>query len=88
MASALVTAMLWVSVILLLGSILYVTYEQAPWVWTDLARAYNAFMGPFINNTIVGVVNIFNTVFKGVIPLWNGFNFFISRLLSGYFLPP
>jgi hypothetical protein len=44
-------------------------------------------MGPFINNTIVGVVNIFNTVFKGVIPLWNGFNFFISRLLSGYFLP-
>ena len=39
MASALVTSMLWVSVILLLGSILYVTYEQAPWVWTDLARA-------------------------------------------------
>ena len=86
-ASALVTVMLWVSIVMLLGSILYVTYEQAPWVWTDLARAYNAFLGPFINTTVVGFAGILNTVFKGVIPLWNGFFYFISRLLSGYFLP-
>ena len=87
LASALVTAMLWVSIILLVGSILYVTYEQAPWVWTDMARAYNAFLGPFINTTVVGSFELLNTVFKGVIPLWNGFFFFINRLLSGYFLP-
>jgi hypothetical protein len=87
LASALVSAMLWVSVVLLLGSIMYVTYEQAPWVWTDLARAYNAFLGPFINETIVGTVTLLNTVFKGIIPLWNGVFFFISRLTSGFFLP-
>jgi hypothetical protein len=87
MASALVTAMLWVSIVLLLSSILYVTYEQAPWVWTDLARAYNAFLGPFIQNTIVELLRLSNTVFKGIIPIWNGFFFFASRLLNGYFLP-
>ena len=87
MASALVTVMFWVSVVMLIGSILYVTYEQAPWVWTDLARAYNAFLGPFINNTVVGVANLTNIVFKGVVPLWNGFFFFLNRLFNGYFLP-
>lgn len=87
LASALVTVLLWVSVVMLMGSILYVTYEQAPWVWTDLARAYNAFLGPFVNTTIVGTADVVNTVFKGVVPLWNGFFFFINRLLSGYLLP-
>ena len=87
MASALVTAMLWVSLVLLLSSILYVTYEQAPWVWTDMARAYNSFLGPFIHNTVVELLTLTNTVFKGAIPLWNGFFFFTSRLLNGYFLP-
>lgn len=87
LASALITILLWVSVVMLIGSILYVTYEQSPWVWTDLARAYNAFLGPFVNTTVVGAAGIVNTVFKGVIPLWNSFFFFISRLLNGYFLP-
>ena len=87
LASALVTVMLWVSVVLILGSVMYVTYEQAPWVWTDLARAYNAFIGPYMSNTIVAVVNIFNVVFKGVIPLWNSAWFFVSRLMNGFFLP-
>lgn len=87
LVSALVTAMFWVSVVLLMGSILYVTYEQAPWVWTDLARAYNAFLGPFVNTTIVDSLDLLNTVFKGIIPLWNGSFFFINRLLSGYFIP-
>jgi hypothetical protein len=87
LASVLISAMLWVSIILLLGSVMYVTYEQAPWVWTDLARAYNAFLGPFIHTTVVGTVGLFNTVFKGIIPLWNGVFFFISRLISGFFLP-
>ena len=87
LASALVTTLLWVSIVMLLGSVMYVTYEQAPWVWTDLARAYNAFLGPFVNTTIVGTADIVNTIFKGVVPLWNGFFFFLSRLLSGYFLP-
>ena len=87
LASALVTIMLWVSVVMLVGSILYVTYEQAPWVWTDLARAYNAFLGPFVNTTVVGFAGIFNTIFRGVVPLWNGFFYFINRLLSGYLLP-
>ena len=72
MASALVTVMLWVSIVLLFSSILYVTYEQAPWVWTDLARAYNAFLGPFMQSTIVELLRLFNTVFKGKIPIWNG----------------
>ena len=87
MASALVTAMLWVSIVLLLSSILYVTFEQAPWVWTDLARAYNAFLGPFIHTTVVETARLANTVFKGVIPLWNSWFFFVGRLLSGYLLP-
>ena len=36
---------LWVAVLLMIGSVVYVVYEDFPWVWTDLARAYNVFLG-------------------------------------------
>ena len=39
---------LWVTVLLMIGSVIYVVYEDFLWVWTDLARAYNAFLGPFM----------------------------------------
>ena len=85
--SALTTALIWVSFMLLMGSILYVTYEQAPWVWTDLARAYNAFVGPFVHATVVQVFKLTNEVFKGVIPLYNGLIFLIGRILQGFIFP-
>ena len=85
--SALTTALIWVSFLLLMGSIFYVTYEQAPWVWTDLARAYNAFMGPFIDSTLVQGFKFFDIVFKGVIPLYNASIFLISRIVQGFIFP-
>ena len=35
-ASALLTSLLWVLALIILGSVIYVTYEQAPFVWTDI----------------------------------------------------
>jgi hypothetical protein len=87
LTSALTTALILVSFMLLMGSILYVTYEQVPWVWTDLARAYNAFLGPFMQNTVVQALRIFNFGFKGVIPFWNGSIFIVSRIMQGYVFP-
>jgi hypothetical protein len=70
-----------------MGSILYVTYEQAPWVWTDMARGYNAFMGPFIHNTVVQALKLFNEAFKGVVPLYNAFLFIVGRVMQGFIFP-
>ena len=78
LTSALTTALVWVSFLLLLSSVLYVSYEQAPWVWTDLARGYNATLGPFLNTTVVWALRILNVVFRGTVPLWNGTIFIVS----------
>ena len=87
LASALLTVVLWATVLLALSSILYVTYEQAPWVWTDLIRAYNAFLGPFIHGTVIQILELGDMVFRGLIPLWNAFFFFLNRVLQGWLLP-
>lgn len=85
--SALLGGVLWGTALIALGSLLYLVYEEFPWVWTDLARSYNAFLGPFIQNTIVEVLKLTNIVFRGIIPLWNGVIFFFLRLLNGYAIP-
>ena len=85
--SALLGGLLWATALVAMGSILYLVYEEFPWVWTDLARSYNAFLGPFIQNTVVEALKLANIVFRGVIPLWNGVIFFFMRLLNGYALP-
>lgn len=85
--SALAGGVLWGTALIALGSILYLMYEEFPWVWTDLARSYNAFLGPFIQNTVVEVLKLTNMVFRGIIPLWNGVIFFFLRLLNGYTIP-
>ena len=87
LASSLLSVLTWACVVLMMGSVLYVCYEQSPWVWTDLIRAYNAFFGPFFQSTVIQILNLFNMVFKGLIPLWNSVFFFISRSLQGYLLP-
>ena len=87
LVSAAISSMFWVSAILVVGSVLYVTYEEAPWVWTDMARGYNAFLGPFFQDTVVATLDIFNVVFKSVIPLWNALVFFIMRILTGFLWP-
>lgn len=85
--SALLGGLLWGTALIALGSMLYLVYEEFPWVWTDLARSYNAFLGPFIQNTVVEVLKLANVVFRCIVPLWNGSIFFVSRLLNGYALP-
>ena len=85
--SALMTSFLWVTVLISLGSIMYVTYEQSPWIWTEMARSYNAFLGPYIQGNVVRVLEAFNTLFRGVIPLYNGVVFLLTRLFFGYLLP-
>ena len=87
LASGLLSVMLWASVLMLLGSIMYVTYEQSPWVWTDLIRAYNAFFGPFIQGTVIALLDLFNMVFHGLVPLYNGSIFFVGRVLQGWLFP-
>lgn len=85
--SSLLSVLAWVSVLLILGSILFVAYEQSPWVWTDLIRAYNAFLGPFFQGTVIQILSLFNLVFQGLIPFWNGAFFFVSRVMQGFLLP-
>ena len=87
LVSSLLNIFLWISVLLVLGSVFYVAYEQSPSVWTDMIRSYNAFLGPFIQNTVIEIFNLLNIVFKGIIPLWNSIFYFISRVLQGYLLP-
>ena len=87
LATGLLTVALWATVLLCLGSILYVTYEQAPWVWTDLIRAYNAFLGPFLHGTVVQILELSDLVFRGLVPLWNAAFFFVSRVLQGWLVP-
>ena len=87
LVSSLLNILLWVSALLLLSSIMYITYEESSWLWVDLIRSYNAFMGPFIQNTFVSLVELLNTAFKGVVPLWNGSVYFVGRVLQGYLLP-
>jgi hypothetical protein len=84
---AAVRSLLWVTVVLLMGSMLYLAYEEFPWVYTDLARGYNAYLGPFMQNTLVALAEIVNMLFRGLIPVWNGLMFFIGRLLGGFVVP-
>ena len=85
--SGLLGGLMWATILVAMGSIFYLLYEEFPWVWTDLARSYNAFLGPFIQNTVVEIFHLSNVVFRGIIPLWNGVVFFFMRLLNGYTLP-
>ena len=87
LALALLKWLAWVTVILFLGSMIYVLYEEFPWVLTDMARGYNAYLGPFMQGTVVTLFQALNIAFKGIVPLWNGSVFFISRLVSGFMLP-
>jgi len=78
---------LWVSAMLMIGSVVYVVYEDFPGVWTDLARGYNAFFGPFMQGTVVTLAQVVNILFKGLVPIWNGAIFFVNRVVSGFMLP-
>ena len=71
LASAVLGILVWASALLVLGSVFYVSYEQSPWVWTDLIRAYNAFLGPFFQGTVVQVFVLINYTFRGAVPFWN-----------------
>ena len=72
--------------LLFIGSVLYVLYSQSPWAWTDLIRGYNAFLGPFVQYTVVQILALFNLAFKGLVPFLNGSVFFMSCVLQGYLL--
>ena len=85
--SALAGGLFWATALVALGSILYLVYEEFPWVWTDMFRSYNAFLGPFIQDTVVQVLYVFNIAFRGIIPIWNGIIFFSVRVLNGYAVP-
>ena len=85
--AGLLTGIFWVLALIALGSLVYVTYEQAPSVWTDMARSYNGYLGPFIHGTIVNILYLTNTLYRGIIPLWNGIIFFVSQLFQGYLVP-
>ena len=87
LASALMVVYAWMFVLLIVGSVFYVTYEQSPWVWTDMLRAYNAFLGPFVQGSVIQILNLVNLVFQGLIPLWNSFFYFFSQVLRVYLLP-
>jgi len=85
--SALLGGLVWGATLVVFGSLLYLVYEEYPWVWTDLARSYNAFLGPLVQNTVVESLRLSDIVLKGVVPIWNGLVFFVIRLFSGYTLP-
>jgi len=85
--TGLISSFFWVFALIILGAVVYVTYEQAPWVWTDMIRSYNAVMGPFWHDTIFKLLDIFNVVFKAWIPLWNSVVFFFYQITQGYLLP-
>ena len=85
--SSLLNIIVWVFTLLLISSVLYITFEESSWLWTDAIRTYNAYLGPVIQVAFVELLHIFNILFKGVIPIWNGSVYFISRILQGYLIP-
>ena len=87
MCSGLFGAAVSAQSLLFIGSVLYVLYSQSPWAWTDLIRGYNAFLGPFVQYTVVQILALFNLAFKGLVPFLNCSVFFTSRVTQGYLLP-
>jgi len=85
--SGLISTFFWAIALIILGALMYVTYEQSPWIWTDLIRSYNASLGPFLHETVFNMLSVSNLVFKGLVPLYNAVVFLITQLLTGFFLP-
>lgn len=62
-------------------SIVYVTYEEDPYIWIAFMRFYNANVGPWISYVILVPLYITNLFLKSVIPLYNAFVWFFRVLL-------
>ena len=78
---------LWILVLFIVLSFLYVSYEEYPIVWLRGVEMYNAHVGPFIHTWFLLPLQVLNIFLKGVIPLWNSFFYFFRMLWLQGLLP-
>ena len=52
-------------------SMVHVTWEEFPVVWTSMVDFYNSNVGPWVGDMIVVPLSILNLILRAVLPLWN-----------------
>jgi len=52
-------------------SMVHVTWEEFPVVWTSMVDFYNSDVGPWVGDVIVVPLSILNLILRAVLPLWN-----------------
>ena len=63
----------WFLILFCLTSAWYVVYEEHPQVVLRMVEYYNARVGPFVHAYLVLPLDLLNLLFKGVVPVYNGF---------------
>lgn len=69
------------------GALWYVIYEDHPEVLFRFVDFYNARLGPFVHGYMLLPLDLFNLVFKGIIPVYNGIIWVLRTLSLKGFLP-
>lgn len=77
----------WVLLIGLILVCLNVTYEQYPEIWVGCFAFYNNVVQPFYQVFVIYPLQIFNVVFRSVIPVWNVLVWFAKKMLEQGLLP-
>lgn len=79
----------WVAILVmfLFFSTIYVTYTELPGTWTGAVRAYNLFLGPYVYSVILIPLRLADLFLRALIPVWNGFFWFLKALAVQGLLP-
>ena len=85
-SAALTYAFLLVILLVALG-LLRITYDVYPSVWFDMYNFYNVFVGPALHVALFIPLEVAALVFRGLVPLWNGFFWIVRVMLTRGVLP-
>lgn len=78
---------IWFLIVFCLCSLWYVIYEEFPQVVWLLVGFYNNRVGPFIHTYLLFPVEIWNVMFKGFVPVFNGAAWIVRSVLGQGLLP-
>lgn len=78
---------LFMLVLVIILSIVYVSYEENQEVWITVMKFYNSNIGPWAHDFVVAPLYVINLLFKAVIPLWNTLVWWLKVLVSEGILP-
>jgi len=71
---------LFLAVLFVIFSTLYVTYTEFPSVWTGSARIYNRNFGPWVHQVILIPLKVTDLLLQGVLPIWDSVWWFLKAV--------